>query len=127
MHWPVLLAGILLGWRGGLVVGGLSPVSNWLITGFPLPLVLPAMTLELATYGFVTGWFRERYGWNGFGATAIGIAAGRLMFIATVWLTNGYAGQFGAYLVVAMLPGLYAAVAQVGVMGVVGKIRDRNA
>lgn len=85
------------------------------------------MTLELATYGFVTGWFRERYGWNGFGATAIGIAAGRLMFIATVWLTNGYAGQFGAYLVVAMLPGLYAAVAQVGVMGVVGKIRDRNA
>ncbi len=127
MHWPVLAAGVLLGWRGGLLVGALSPASNWLITGYPLPLVLPAMTLELAAYGFVAGWFRERLGWNAFGATAMGILAGRALFIAAIWLTNGYTGLFGEYLIMALMPGIYAAAVQVGIIGMVGHLRDSNA
>ncbi len=126
MHWPVLLAGILYGWRGGLLVGALSPTSNWLITGFPLPLVLPAMTLELATYGLVAGLLRERLGWNGFSSTAGAVIAGRLVFIATVWMTAGYQGAFGGYLIAAMTPGFVAGVAQVGVMGLVGLSKDKS-
>lgn len=119
MHWPVLLAGILYGWRSGLLIGVLSPVSNWLITGFPLPMVLPAMTVELAIYGFVTGWLRERLNWNGFTATALGIVSGRVAFIATVWLTGGFNGIFGEYLVAALIPGIIAATGQVLLMGII--------
>jgi len=126
MHWPALLAGMLYGWRGGLIVGLLSPVSNYLITGFPLPPVLPAMTVEIAIYGFLTGWLRERFGWNGFSATGAAVLAGRAAFVAAVFLTTGYQGAFGAYLLAAMLPGLAAGVLQVGVMGFVGLHRDKS-
>ena len=125
MHWPVLLAGILYGWRGGLLIGALSPASNWLITGFPLPPVLPAMTLELATYGLVAGLLREKLNWNGFSATAGALVAGRLVFIATIWLSAGYQGAFGAYLVAAMTPGLVVGAVQVGAMGLVGLSKDK--
>lgn len=127
MHWPALLAGLLYGWRGGLIVGVLSPISNYLITGYPLPPVLPAMTLEIAAYGFVSGWLRERFGWNGFAATGTAVAVGRAVFIATVFLTAGYSGAFGEYLLAAMIPGIVAGVLQVGVMGVVGMWKDGNA
>lgn len=120
MHWPVLFAGVIYGWRGGLLVGALAPASNWLITGYPLPPVLPAMTLELAAYGVVAGWLRERHGWNGFAATGAALVAGRLVFIATVWMTTGYSGPFGTYLAAAMAPGLVAGAAQAGVMGMIG-------
>jgi hypothetical protein len=75
------------------------------------------MTFELATYGIVTGWLREVKLWNGFSATAGGVIAGRLVFLATVWVTMGYEGSFAAYIPAAMLPGLIAGLAQIGVLG----------
>lgn len=82
-------------------------------------MVLPAMTVELAIYGFVTGWLRERLNWNGFTATALGIVSGRVAFIATVWLTGGFNGIFGEYLVAALIPGIIAATGQVLLMGII--------
>ena len=33
MHWPVLLAGLVFGWRGGLAVGLLVPLSSFALSG----------------------------------------------------------------------------------------------
>ena len=56
MHLPVLLCGLVCGYKYGLAVGFILPVSRSLI--FSMPVIYPtatAMAFELATYGFVIG------------------------------------------------------------------------
>lgn len=55
MHIPVLLAGLVSGPVYGLIVGVLTPVLSSLLTGMPPTPVLPAMTAELAVFGFGAG------------------------------------------------------------------------
>jgi len=61
MHIPVLMAGLLLGWPYGLVVGLLAPVLSSFLTGMP-PMwpMLPLMICELMAYGFFTGLLRKK-------------------------------------------------------------------
>lgn len=112
MHWPVLLAGLVYGWRGGLLVGAAGPLVSNLLSGMPLPLIMPAMTFELAAYGFVTGILQEKAGLSGVKSTALGILAGRVVFVISVVIMSSYSGALGDYLAAALLPGLPAAVAQ---------------
>lgn len=58
MHIPVLLAGVLLGFKYGLIVGLITPILRSLIIGMPpmLPIAL-SMMFELAGYGFFIGLF----------------------------------------------------------------------
>ncbi len=57
MHIPVLLCGLLCGWRFGLLCGLLTPTLSFLFTGMPaLYPMLPVMTVELSLYGAVGGW-----------------------------------------------------------------------
>lgn len=85
MHIPVLIAGLLLGVKGGLAVGVLTPLISSLTTGMPpLMPMLPIMAAELGTYGAVTGYLyrQQRLAliWSLFGA----MAAGRLVAGLTV-------------------------------------------
>lgn len=85
MHIPVLTAGLLLGVKGGLVVGALTPFLSSLTTGMPpLMPMLPIMVAELGTYGAVTGYlYRQRrlpLVWSLLGA----MVAGRLVAGLTV-------------------------------------------
>ena len=59
MHFFVLVAGLLLGWRAGLTVGVLTPLISFSVSGMPLFAMLPFITIELATYGFFTGLLRD--------------------------------------------------------------------
>jgi hypothetical protein len=63
LHYPPLLAGLLLGWRAGFGVGVIVPLLSSLITGIP-PLLPSAvlMTFELAVYGSTAGLLRKRLG-----------------------------------------------------------------
>jgi len=122
MHWPIILAGLVYGWRSGLVVGLLAPVSNWLLTGYPLPMVLPAMTVELALYGFIAGWLRECADWNRFAAVGLALIVGRVFFLGTVLFANGFIGYFGDYVVVAMLPGVVAGGMQVILLPLIARL-----
>lgn len=55
MHIPVLLCGMLCGWPLGLVCGLIGPALSSLLTGMPLPPVLPGMMVECAVYGCASG------------------------------------------------------------------------
>ncbi len=63
MYLPVVLAGCLLGWHWGLLVGVLSPIVSFGITSLAAASAMPAlerlpyMTLELAAFGAVSGAF----------------------------------------------------------------------
>lgn len=55
MHIPVLLCGMMCSWPYGLVCGVLGPVISSLLTGMPPAVILPAMAVECAVYGCVSG------------------------------------------------------------------------
>jgi len=121
MHWPIILAGLVYGWRGGALTGLLAPTISFLISGRPLPVVLPAMTIELLAYGFVTGLLRERFRWNAFASVTVAIIIGRIAFISAALLT-GYVGKnyLLEYMRLALLPGIAATLGQIILLPLLG-------
>lgn len=55
MHIPVLLAGLICGWKFGLVAGISGPLLSSMLTGMPPTGIVPIMMIELGTYGLVSG------------------------------------------------------------------------
>jgi len=84
MHIFVLAAGLLFGWRAGLVVGLFTPLASYAISGMPVLAILPQIVVELSVYGLVTGILRERFNlrviWSLIGA----VIAGRLALLLVV-------------------------------------------
>ncbi|MFC2017506.1 ECF transporter S component [Chloroflexota bacterium] len=78
MHIFVFVAGLLFGWRVGLMVGFLTPLASYAVSGMPVLQLLPQIIVELAVYGLVAGMLRERFNlrviWSLLGA----MIAGRL-------------------------------------------------
>lgn len=112
MHWPVVLVGLCYGWRSGAAVGLAAPALSYALSGMPRPEILPAMTVELATYGFLAGWLRQTLRWNGFASAALALVGGRLVFVGLAWATGATAPAFLAYLQRAVVPGLIAGAMQ---------------
>ncbi|OGD73997.1 MAG: hypothetical protein A2Y64_06045 [Candidatus Coatesbacteria bacterium RBG_13_66_14] len=108
MHWPVILAGLVYGWRGGLAVGALAPLVSFTLSGLPSPIILPVMVAELATYGFLAGLLRERFSLNGHLAAGLAIIAGRLSYMGLAALMVPYSGGYWDYMAAALLPGVAA-------------------
>jgi len=113
MHWIVILAGLLYGWRGGILVGLLSPVASYYLSGMPYLNILPSMTIELVTYGFIAGFLREAFRLNSFFSVAIALVLGRIAFVASVLLLNVATTNHIDYIKVALLPGIVAALFQI--------------
>ena len=65
MHIPVLITGLVCGPIYGGLCGVLLPILSCLLTGMP-PLFPTAisMTLELCTYGVLTGMFYRKLAWG---------------------------------------------------------------
>lgn len=59
MHIPVFLAGIFVGPVSGIIVGVLSPIISFFMTGMPPPYAVPLMTIELPVYGLSIGLLRQ--------------------------------------------------------------------
>ena len=55
MHIPVLICGMLCGWPYGFICGLLGPALSSLLTMMPPAAYLPAMMVECAVYGLVSG------------------------------------------------------------------------
>ena len=80
MHIPVLMGGLLLGWKYGLIVGILAPILSSLLTGMPVMWpVLPMMIGELGVYGFLSGFLRKKTGLALYPALIIAMIAGRIV------------------------------------------------
>lgn len=92
MHIFVLIAGLLFGWRAGLIVGLLTPISSYAVSHMPALTILPQVTIELATYGLVAGVLREKFNLRAIWSLLGAMVAGRLaLFIAVsvIYLVAG--------------------------------------
>ncbi len=93
MHIFVFVAGLLFGWRVGLIVGFLTPLASYAVSGMPLLPLLPQIVVELSVYGLVAGILRERFNlrvlWSLLGA----MIAGRLALFLAVLVIYLIAGE----------------------------------
>lgn len=92
MHIFVLIAGLMFGWRSGLIVGLLTPLTSYLVSGMPVLQILPQISIELSTYGLVAGILREKVGLRVIWSLLSAIVAGRLallLYVLVLYLTAG--------------------------------------
>lgn len=87
MHIPVFIAGGFLGPIAGLVVGTITPALSSLFTGMPpvIPM-LPIMVVELAIYGYITGYLFRVKNLNIYVSLVISMLLGRIGAGGVVWL-----------------------------------------
>lgn len=107
MHWPVIAAGLFCGWRAGLIAGAASPLISFALSGMPAAGYLPLMTLELAVYGFASGFAAERLRLKPFAAVLLAVLAGRAAYVMAASLSVPFMAALAG-----LLPGLPAALAQ---------------
>ncbi len=106
MHIPVLLCGLICGWKYGLAVGAIAPIMRSLILGMP-PMFPSAITMafELATYGFVIGWLFAHAKWQCikslYRCMIVAMLAGRIVWGIASAVILGVSGEgftFAAFL-----------------------------
>ena len=89
LHFFVLLAGLIIGWRGGVLVGLFGTLISYLLSGMPVLHLLPQITLEIVVYGLAVGILRKnlrfKVVWSLFGAMILGRLA-RLAFTGLLLL-----------------------------------------
>jgi len=106
MHIPVLMCGLILGWKYGLVVGMITPILSHFFTGGQMPALpmLQTMIFELGVYGAVTGLLikivrtKNEYA-NIYISMIIAMVAGRITF----GVLNALIFQQGTYALQAWL------------------------
>lgn len=80
----VFAAALLLGWQAGIIVGILSALISFSLTGMPPAAILPIITIELALYGFLAGYFFRDKKWNLYPSLIGAMALGRIILIAVI-------------------------------------------
>ena len=92
MHIFVLTAGLLFGWRAGSIVGLLTPLTSYAVSGLPVLRILPQIVIELSAYGLIAGILRERFNlrviWSLLGAMVGGRLA-LLLVLLVIYLVLG--------------------------------------
>ena len=98
LHLPVLLCGLLCGWKYGLVVGFVLPLLRSATLG--MPPMFPAgiaMAFELAAYGFLAGFLYARSRWQCvlalYRCLILAMIGGRIVWAAARVVLSGVSGQ----------------------------------
>ena len=98
MHIPVLLCGLICGWRYGLIVGFVTPLLRSVLFGMPVlyPTAV-SMAFELMAYGFVVGILYEKSHWKCIVALyrclIFSMLAGRMVYGIVQMVLLGFGGE----------------------------------
>lgn len=130
MHIPVLLCGFLLGKRYGLILGIITPFLNSILTGMP-PLypVAIAMALELAVYGFLSGYLYKDRKYGVFVSLIAAMIIGRLISGAANYLllsANGNSYLLSAFIADSFVTPVWGIAIQLVLVPVIVKLTGKS-
>ena len=114
MHWMILFAGLTYGPLSGLILGASLPVVSFLISGMPMPMMLPLMIPELAVYGLITGLLKQKI--TAFGALAVSLITGRMVFFVLLMMLGRLNVSVLEYAQMTWMPGLTAVILQIALL-----------
>lgn len=134
MHIPVFLCGLICGWRQGLIIGLLLPLTRSLLFGMPAPYpTAVAMCFELGAYGLFSGltYYSGKYRCirSLYRSLVITMLAGRAVWAAAMIVLMGIQGgafTFEAFLVGAFLNAVPGIVLQLVLIPAVMLALDRT-
>ncbi|MBM4454121.1 MAG: ECF transporter S component [Chloroflexi bacterium] len=93
MQYFVLLAGLLFGWKAGLVVGLLTPLTSYALSGMPVLSILPQVAVEISAYGVIAGLLRERLNLRAMWSLVGAMVGGRLALLVAVSVVALVSGE----------------------------------
>jgi len=93
MHIFVLMAGLLFGWRAGVIVGLLTPLASYAVSGMPVLTILPQILIELSAYGLIAGILREKYNLRAIWSLLGAMIGGRLALLLALLMIYLVAGE----------------------------------
>ncbi len=110
MHIPVLLCGVICGWKYGAVLGFILPLIRYMVFG--MPVLFPtgmAMAFEMLTYGLVIGLVYSLSRWKCivslYRALIAAMISGRLVWAVAQMVLLGVSG--GAFTMKMFLAGAF--------------------
>ena len=98
LHLPVLICGLICGWKYGLAVGFVLPIMRSFLFGMPpmFPTAI-AMAFEMAAYGALAGWLYSRSRWQCvvalYRALITAMIAGRIVWAGAQIILLGITGS----------------------------------
>jgi len=130
MHIPVLICGMLSGWRFGAICGAILPLLAFVLTGTPpiFPIGI-SMVFELATYGLLTGLLYELTKGKIYLSLIGAMVGGRIvMGIANTILFNFAGNSFGwmAFISGAFITALPGIIIQLIIIPVIIMTLEKN-
>lgn len=120
MYLPVIIGACLLGWKWGLGIGILSPLTSFLITsafGNPMPVLtrLPFMIAELSVMAVISGLFSKRISSQAvfsFPAVILSFVVGRAFFMLCVLCFGSFLSLDASLVLSQIQSGMTAVVVQ---------------
>lgn len=127
MDLPVLLCGLLLGWRYGLGLGIILPLLSGVITGMPpiFPVAI-AMAVQLGIFGLITGLLRKKVNAfiNVFIAEIIGGVVYSVVMAVLIGIAHSHFGITGP-LVGTFVTGLPGIIVEIIIVPIIAGILKR--
>lgn len=130
MHIPVLIGGLLLGPKYGVILGIITPLLSSVLTGMPpiYPIGI-SMSFELAAYGFVTGYLYKYKNYNIYSALIPAMIVGRLISGIATYILLSFGGKvfiLNAFLGAAFIKSIWGIIIQIMFIPMIVKLLEKG-
>ena len=130
MHIPILLGGLILGPKYGVILGVITPLLNSVLTGMPpiYPVGI-SMSFELAAYGFITGYLYRNKNYNIYLALIPAMIVGRFVSGITTYILLSFGGKLfilNMFLVAAFIKSIWGILIQIMFIPMIVKVLEKS-
>ncbi len=122
MHIAVLIAALVFGATSASIVGGVSIIFSYLLTGMPTIERLPYMLIELIIYAILLSIFNKKF--NSYISLLATIIVGRVIYSAILFIAiNGFElPTYGISVIQSIITGLPGIVIQLACVPIIARV-----
>jgi hypothetical protein len=93
MHFFIFIAALAAGWQAGAIVGLVTPLASYFVSGMPASNILPQVAIEVTVYGLLAGLLRQKFHLNVVWSLLGAMVGGRLALLASVTIIQLITGN----------------------------------
>lgn len=126
MHIAVLIASLVFGALSGSIVGVVSVIGSYLLTGMPVIARLPYMIIELGIYAILLGLFHKKF--NAAVSLVGAMIFGRILYAGVLFVSISMLGfsSYGISVIESVKMGIPGILLQIAFVPVIAKIMNKG-